>query len=98
MELGYTGLPRCNNPLCRVGKQIIIGVEKDNDLSPARCEPRVECRGLAAILLEYQDDSAPVAGGNFPRVVGGAVIHQNDLDMRIRLSQGAVYRLAQNRP
>ncbi len=57
-------------------------------------EARIGRRALAAIRLRDQADAVAVGAQDAARPVGRAIVDDDDLDMRIGLSKGAVDSVA----
>jgi hypothetical protein len=95
LYLGHIRLPRRDYLLDGLGQQIVIGVQKRNNLSLARRDPCVERRTLAAILLQYWDNTVSVAEDDLWGFVGRAIVYNYYLDARVGLAQSAVDSLSQ---
>ena len=70
----------------------VVGVEQDDELAGAVLEAEIESRGLAAILLAERRDASGVAVNDGGRIVGRAVIDDDDLGIGPGLCQRAVDR------
>ena len=68
-------------------EQHVVGIAEGHELS-ARCrQPRIACRGYPLLGLANELDPRPVGGRDVCSCVGGAIVDDDDLQVRIRLAQ-----------
>ena len=75
-----------------IRKEPVVGVEKNEKLTAAVLQPRVAgARETGIFLINIAHPG--MAPHNFLRVVGGAIVNDDDLDIWISLPQYALNRL-----
>src|SRR3546814_17287931 len=82
-----------------VGQEAVIGIEMRDERATRQLHGIVDRRIGAAILLERQKGNTRigVAGDDLAAVVDGAVIADDQLEIRHRLRQHALYRSEERR-
>src|SRR5260370_23810946 len=76
-------------------EQDIIRIEEQDPIPAAQREARIQRRVLAAVFLQYRNDSIAVTRNDFARAVCGTVVYYNDLCIAVGLVESAVNGFAQ---
>src|SRR6056297_227438 len=74
-------------------KPDIIRIQKSDELPPRRLYPFVSCPGDPLVLLIKIPYPVPIGIEDFPGVIGGAVIDDDDLKIPVGLRQNRLDRL-----
>jgi hypothetical protein len=81
-----------NTGLDSVRQQPIIGIEENKELTATMPQPRIASGGKAGIFL-VDIAYRRIGPNDFGCVVSGAIIHYDNLEVRITLCQNALDRL-----
>ena len=82
------------DPLGRLREQYVVGIENEEDLAAAALEAGVQRRSLSALLLQHYLDPVLEAIQDIARLIRGAVVDDDDMDLGMGLRAGALDRLA----
>jgi hypothetical protein len=68
-----------------IGRQAVVRVEKKEDIASTCGEASIDTGALATVLGENRADPVAKPLDDFARLVRGTIVHDNDLDIRVRL-------------